>query len=58
MASSSRMRTEAHVSGGSGIPPPDSALGRGENKLKTHYVDHKNKEITSWKISLEPVPPV
>ena len=54
---SARMRSEAHASGGSGIPPPDSALGRGGNQLKTHYVDHKNKEITSLKISLETVPP-
>ena len=56
---SARLRPEAHASGGSGIPPLDSALGRGGgNQLKTHYVDHKKKEITSLKISLEPVPPV
>ena len=26
-------------------PPPDSALARGD-QLKSHYVDHKSKEIT------------
>ena len=46
------MRTESHESGGPAPPPPpDSALGRGK-QLKPYYVDHKNKEITSLKISL------
>ena len=31
--------------------PPDSALARG-NQVKTHYVDHKDKEIASLKILL------
>ena len=37
---------------------PRFSIGMGGNQLKTHYDDHKNKEITSLKISLEPVRPV